>query len=338
MRKTKKIVLLSICLIVVGVTMAIIGLLSGGRGSIIWGKDGLEIYDRENIIKEYKELEKFNDVNIDVDFGDIEVIKSDKYAIEVEYNKEVEDLTYKVENEKLTVSSNRWGKMSFSMGFIDNNTLVKVYIPENVVLNNLDIQNKSGNLIVDNVEVKNSNINCDFGNATINNITGDKINLTGKSGKVNSKNLKLEELVLYVDFGDVILENINTTTFESNLKSGELDIKKLTANNAKINSDFGDVKGIQLVTNGLLVRAKSGEINIDGELKGNNSLDCDFGDITIKTSLPKNEYSYKVDMDFGTNKIDGKEVEGDVEEINTAALNNFNINCKSGDLKIDFVK
>jgi DUF4097 and DUF4098 domain-containing protein YvlB len=338
MRKTKKLMLLSICLIVLGITMAIIGLLSGGRGSIVLGKDGLEIYDRANIIKENKELEKFNDVKIDVDFGDIEVIKSDKYAIEVEYNEEVEELTYKVENEKLTVSNNRWGKMSFSMGFIDNNTLVKVYIPENAVLNNLDIQNKSGNLIVDNVEVKNSNINCDFGNATINNITGDKINLTGKSGKVYSKNLKLEELVLYVDFGDVILENINTTTLESNLKSGKLDIKKLTANNAKINSDFGDVKGNQLVTNGLLVRAKSGEINIDGELKGNNTLDCDFGDITIKTSLAKNEYSYKVDMDFGTNKIDGKEVEGDVEEINIGASNDFNINCKSGDLKIDFVK
>ncbi|GAA0086556.1 hypothetical protein UT300007_29960 [Clostridium sp. CTA-7] len=338
MRKTKKLILLSICLIVLGITMAIIGLLSGGHGSIVWGKDGLEIYDKANIIKENNELEKFNDVNIDVDFGDIEVIKSDKYAIEVEYNKEVEELTYKVENEKLTVSNNRWGKRFFSMGFIDNNTLVKVYIPENVALNNLDIQNKSGNLIVDNIEVKNSNINCDFGNATINNITGDKINLTGKSGKVYTKNLKLEELVLYVDFGDVISENINTTTFESNLKSGTLDIKTLTANNAKINSDFGDVKGIQLVTNGLLVRAKSGEINIDGELKGDNTLDCDFGDITIKTSLPKNEYSYKVDMDFGTNKIDNKEVEGDVEEINTGASNNFNINCKSGDLKIDFVK
>jgi DUF4097 and DUF4098 domain-containing protein YvlB len=338
MRKTKKLMLLSICLIVLGITMAIIGLLSGGRGSIVLGKDGLEIYDRANIIKENKELEKFNDVKIDVDFGDIEVIKSDKYAIEVEYNEEVEELTYKVENEKLTVSNNRWGKRFFSMGFIDNNTLVKVYIPENVALNNLDIQNKSGNLIVDNIEVKNSNINCDFGNATINNITGDKINLTGKSGKVYTKNLKLEELVLYVDFGGVISENINTTTFESNLKSGTLDIKTLTANNAKINSDFGDVKGIQLVTNGLLVRAKSGEINIDGELKGDNTLDCDFGDITIKTSLPKNEYSYKVDMDFGTNKIDDKEVEGDVEEINTGASNNFNINCKSGDLKIDFVK
>ncbi|MDZ7548918.1 DUF4097 family beta strand repeat-containing protein, partial [Clostridium perfringens] len=122
--------------------MAIIGVVRGGHGSLVWGKDGLEIYDRANIIKENKELEKFNDVNIDVDFGDIEVIKSDKYAIEVEYNEEVEELTYKVENEKLTVSNKRWGKMSFSMGFIDNNTLVKVYIPENVALNNLDIQNK----------------------------------------------------------------------------------------------------------------------------------------------------------------------------------------------------
>lgn len=338
MRKTKKVMLVSICLIVLGVIIGTIGLLSGGRGNIAWGKHGLIVYDKANIIKENKELEKFNDVSIDVDFGDIELIKSDKYSIEVEYNGEVEEVTYKVENEKLTVINNRWGKMFFNMGFIDNNTLVKVYIPENVVLNNIDIQNKSGNLIIDNIDVKNSNINCDFGNATINNITGDKINLTGKSGEVYAKNLKLKELVLNVDFGDVISENINTNTFESNLKSGTLDIKTLTANNVKISSDFGEVKGTQLVTNGLLVRAKSGEINIDGELKGDNILDCDFGDITLKTSLPKNEYSYKVDMDFGTNKIDGKEVKGDVEEISTVASNSFNINCKSGDLKIDFVK
>ncbi|MEG0614016.1 MAG: DUF4097 family beta strand repeat-containing protein [Clostridium sp.] len=341
MGRRKNIVTIAASLIVVGGIMTTVGFLTGGNRDVMLGKDGFKVYDDGDYIKENKDLEKFTAIDIDMDFGDIEIIKSDKYAIELEFDKEVMKLNYSVNNEKLTISSeNKEGNkfINLNFGSINNKSKVKIYVPEDIVLSSLDIESNSGSIAINNIDINASNINCDFGDISLDGINGNKLNINSKSGTVKIKNMKLDELTLFVDFGDIDTENIYATNLKLNSKSGEVNTKLLTSNTIEINSDFGDIDASGLVSNGLLINAKSGTVNLAGALKGSNVINCDFGDIDIETNLAKNQYSYSVDMDFGSSKIDGIKADGDTEVTNDSAENNFDINCKSGDLKIQFSK
>lgn len=295
----KKISLIATSLLIVGGVMTTIGLMCGGFNSVIASKDGLKIYDKDSIVNETKELESFKDISIDMDFGNIEIVKSDKYAIEIQYNSVSDDVDYSVENGKLIVKNNK-GSIGFNIGFNFGFTLggnrAKIYVPQDAKLENVVINSKAGDIKVDGIDMVTSKIDCDFGRVEVRNINANQMEIESKSGDVNLNNIKAEKLTMSVDFGDI------------------------------------DANG--LVTNGIVVNAKSGEVDLDGELKGNNVIDCDFGDINVNTSLAQTDYSYNLDMDFGSSKINGKKSDGGIEITNNGVENRFDINCKSGDLEI----
>ncbi|MEG0308462.1 MAG: DUF4097 family beta strand repeat-containing protein, partial [Clostridium sp.] len=233
MGRRKNIVTIAASLIVVGGIMTTVGFLTGGNRDVMLGKDGFKVYDDGDYIKENKDLEKFTAIDIDMDFGDIEIIKSDKYAIELEFDKEVMKLNYSVNNEKLTISSeNKEGNkfINLNFGSINNKSKVKIYVPEDIVLSSLDIESNSGSIAINNIDINASNINCDFGDISLDGINGNKLNINSKSGTVKIKNMKLDELTLFVDFGDIDTENIYATNLKLNSKSGEVNTKLLTSN------------------------------------------------------------------------------------------------------------
>lgn len=337
MGKKKKTKAIAVALIAIGTIMAIIGLVCGGTFNVVGGLNGFKIYESKDSVNEKSILDEFTDINLDIGSGDIEIVKGDKYAIEVTYNKEMEDLSFNVADNKLTVKSKQDRFIFFNVGAITSESEVKIYVPSNVELNTLIVNNKSGSLSYNNINIKNSDINCDFGNVYIDGVSGEKINIKAKSGKVDIANIKTKELFASVDFGNFSGQNIETVNFEGDLKSGSLSLNKFTSNNAIINSDFGEVYGNNLLTNGLNIKAKSGKIDVSGELKGQNTLDSDFGDIKVKTSLPKSEYRFNVNMDFGSSVIDGNKTSGDYKSILEPASNEFDVKCKSGNLSIDFI-
>lgn len=337
MGKIKNTRVIAVALIVIGAIMAIIGLVCGGTFKVVGGFNGFKIYDSADLVNEKSNLNEFTDINVDISSGDIEIVTGDEYGIEVTYNKEMEDISFDVVDNKLTVKSKKDKFMFFNIGIITNETTVKVYVPSNVELNTLTVNNKSGSLSYNNINIKNSDINCDFGDVYIDGVNGEKINIQARSGQIDIANVKIKELFVFADFGDFSGQNIETVNFKGNLKSGSLSLNKFVANNAIINSDFGEVYGNDIFTNGINVEAKSGNIDINGELKGQNTLDSDFGDIKVKTSVPKSEYRLNVDMDFGNSVIDGNKTSGDYKSILETASNEFNVKCKSGNLTIDFI-
>lgn len=337
MGKIKKTMVIAVALIAIGTIMAIMGLACGGTFKVVGGLNGFKIYDSKDLVNEKSNLDEFTDINLDINFGDIEIARGDEYSIEVTYNKEIEDISFDVVDNKLTVKSKKDKLMFFNVGIITNEATVKIFVPDNVELNNLIVNNRSGDLSYNSINIKNSDINCDFGNVYIDGVNGEKIDIKARSGKVDIANVKAKELFAFVDFGNFNGENIETVNFKGDLKSGSLSLNKFVANNAIINSDFGKVYGNDLFTNGLNIEARSGKIDINGELKGENTFDSDFGDVKIKTSVPKSQYGFNVNMDFGSSVIDGNKTSEDYKLVLESASNEFNVKCKSGDLTIDFI-
>lgn len=332
---------ISLVLIVFGGIISTIAYFCGGNNGIYVGRNGIKIYESKNLIEEKKDLEKFTDVNIDISFGDIEIIKSNKYSIEVSFSEEIENIKYYVQNGTLSViDENKTLGMNigFNFGGIKTKSKIKVYVPENEDLNSLYVKSSSGKITIEDINSSVTSINCDFGDISINNLKGDKAEINSNSGTIKVNNVTFNDINAYVDFGDVRGENIKAKNIVASLNSGEFKVNGLITNNMDISNDFGDITINGVKSDGTVINMNSGTVRLSGELKGENIINSDFGDINIETSLNKDSYSYKVDVDFGSSKIDGKKQKGNLEMINETSLNKFIINSQSGDLNIDFAK
>ena len=307
--KKNKILMISCVLMGIGAIMA-------GAGYICGGYKGLKetkgfVFDHHNYedndyVKEDKELEVFKNIELNVDFGDVEIVQGDKYRIVSEYNKKIYNLSYDVEDEKLVVTNKliKKNKVFDFDGGDDSDLKIKIYIPKETCLDNLNLKVNSGNLMLE--------------------------------------DLKCKELYTSNDFGNINGKNIETDNFEGNLESGSLNLDTFTAENAIIKNEFGNVMGKSFITNGLDLDMESGKIDISGKLSGKNNINSEFGKINIKNDLPKDECGYDIHVDLGRCLINGnkssngKKSNYDHESYNETANNMFKVNCSSGDVELDF--
>lgn len=254
--------------------------------------------DGGEIIKNNAELDDFDKIHINVDAGNVQVIKGNKYAIESEYNNKTDKLTYEVKSGKLEVKGKRTDSTFKLFDFGNQKSMeIKIYVPDDKI-DELNMEMGSGNSKIDTVSGNNLWLKCGAGNVEINNSVYDKI--------------------------DVETE------------SGNFDTDKLTCNDMKIENSSGNISCSTLKTSMLNIKSSSGNIDLDGELKGKNNIRSSSGNINIKTSLRKSDYSYDIDNDSGRSNIDGESMKGEYKEDNIGASNSFNIECSSGDTTIKF--
>lgn len=298
-----KIIIIACVLIGIGGVMAGAGYLSGGYKDLAAIKGftiGWNSNDKDNqYVKEDEELEKFDDIDLDVDFGDVEIDEGDNYRIVAEHNEKYDDLSYSVKDNKLVVTN----KQTVNFGVYnddDSNFKIKIYVPKDTYLNNLKLEVQSGNL-------------------TLNNLKSKELNATNK-------------------FGNIKGNNIETVNFEGNLESGSLNLDTFTAENAVIKNKFGDVSGKSFVTNGLNADVESGKIDIEGNLSGQNEINSEFGKVILKTGLTKEECGYDINVEFGKSSVNGEKLKGEHESYNEKSNNLFKVKCSSGDVELDFNK
>lgn len=253
------------------------------------------------IVNENEDLDEFKKADIDIDVGDVDIVKGDKYAIEAEYDKDKEELSYDVQNNKLTVKG-KSKNGGFTIGFCDfsNNNImkVKIYVPDDCKMDELKMKLNTGD-------------------GQLKEINSSKIDIDNDTGNIKCSNISSQEFKLKIDTGDVKADS-------------------LTTDKAAVKSSCGSVELKSLKTKGLDVENDTGDIDIQGELKGENIIECDTGSIDIKSSLDKKDYSYDIDKDNGKFELDGEKIKGEYKENNDGASNSFKIKSSTDKLNIEF--
>lgn len=336
MSKNKKLVSVGLILILVGFIASLIGLFFGGEKSVTWGSSGINIYNDEKMVSESKNLEKFTDADLSISYGDVEIVKSDKYAIDYEYNSSIDKVTCEVNNGKLELKNKRASISFINIGITTKKQKFKIYIPEDAEINTFKLTNDYGNSVVDGIKANILEIYNDYGNVALNDISGGKLTIDVDSGKVNLGNVNYNEITAKSGYGSIRGDKINSKICDITLDSGSLELNSLNSDKAKIDNDYGKISLNSAITNGLDIKSNSGSVVIDGELKGINTINSDYGDIEIYTTLAREDYSYSTKIDYGKCRIGNNKYEGSMNETTSASENSFNITCDSGDLTIDF--
>lgn len=340
MKKTNLVVKIALGLIVFGFIFASIGALMGGKFTILKDEIEYRVYDKDNRITDSSSLEKFKNINLDVNLDKIEIVKSNENKIELDYSDKIGSITYKVEDNTLTINQNKNASIGIdvNLGFNKYSDTIKIYVKYDNKLNDIVAIQNYGDISLNDINCKNASIESSYGNVTLSNISSDKLTVTMEDGNINLNNVNVSDSFnLQNKYGSVDLDNCEFNTFVAYLEDGNLDISKINTNYSEIKNKYGNIYAVDFSTNGLLANADDGDMDFRGSFLGTSNLNNKYGNINIVSNQNKNSYNYSIVNKYGNVDIDNEIFEGSVMKSNNAN-NNLDINCDDGNVKISFSK
>lgn len=289
---------------IVGLIFIIVGLSVGAKRGLTWGRNGLEVINSEaNKIEDFQ-LTTYENIEMNIDLGDIEFVESDTFGIEIEYYGSEFMPEYEVNNGTLYIND----KGSYStfnsffnidLTFESRNNKIKIYMPKNYDLNNVIIENNCGDININNININKLYIKSDLGDTKV-------------------ENGEIKELELYVSCGDARLDNI---------LSEKIIIK----------NSLGRIKGEGIECADTNLKNSCGDIKISGELTGNIELNNDLGDSEIEIIGTQSDYNMDLETSLGDVEVSNQD-KGSNFNNQIKALHSIKIRNSCGDIDVNFSK
>ncbi|MEG0260048.1 MAG: DUF4097 family beta strand repeat-containing protein [Lysinibacillus sp.] len=253
-------------MIVTGIVLAIIGFASGGKWSITLDRTGFQVPDEGTLETKSYELDAFTSINIVNDYGDIEILQSDSYALEIK-SIATTDITYEVKDGTLTVKAKKLREKPLTIGVWQSEfPSIKVYIPKDAKLANIVLETSFGDVKMQQLNYEQLNLFADYGDIAFKNITAGQTEITQDFGDMALQQFSSDSLVAKSEYGDIAIDGTlnGKTTITSNL--GDVDLQLLNKYSDlgfELNTDLGDI-----TLNGKDFGSKHSQVH-----KGDNQLD-----------------------------------------------------------------
>lgn len=194
----------------------------------------------ENKENKIYDLTPLRNLNIKV-AGDSVNVLVDSSINEVKFNfEDVKEKDYEITNDDKDISLTYKDRM-FAFNKKENDGLITVLIPQNMIFNEVNIKNTSG----------------DFSLCEI------------KANKVNIKNVS----------GDLYLPSLNSSSLEVNNTSGDVQIDKALCTDIELNNVSGDIN-VNYLKGQLKISNISGDIQVENFL-GTSKVTNVSGDVSI---------------------------------------------------------
>ena len=133
-------------MIVIGIVLAMIGFASGGKWFILKSDAGFQVPKNQSLVSNSSELDAFTNIHLSNKHGDIHILPSDHYAIEVDSFKTT-DVTYAVKDGTLTVEAKNAKDNAITIGFRSFNTpTITIYVPRDAKLSSIEIDTGFGDI------------------------------------------------------------------------------------------------------------------------------------------------------------------------------------------------
>ena len=301
----------AVALILTGILLVITGgFMHGSFKSVVFDKNGI------NTIKESgetmtTELTSFRNIDTSIYSGRIELIKSNKNAVEYNLYNSEKVVVCEVIGDTFTFKTKQHLAISL---FSFQDTYVKIYYKDDAELENIYLKTISGSVKANDISAKNVTIRSTSGSQSVTNVKADKIELNDISGSIN-------------------LENISADIVDAKNNSGSVNIDDITCQNILVKSISGSIKLYGADTSAATINGGSGSIYIQGSPKGKTLIKNISGSIKVYSSLPKSEYGYKLSSTSGSTKVDDSNFKGSVGEEKANFIDASNV---SGSVKLYF--
>ncbi len=282
-------------LFLAGIVLALIGRLCGARPVEFERRTG-EVTGKSVAELTEDELGSVKNLAIDVGITGLTVERGERFEIvQKEIGRgfhigkytlfEASELRYEIDGNTLYIKDNSPEGLSTEgvFGFLGNSTITvpfigelssaskyEITLPENLSLDDVEIDSGACSISVDELQAKNIDIDIGAGE-----IRFEKLNCDGLSADIGMGEVRIDEL--YVRDSAVI-----------ELNMGEVRIED------------GECRNVETEVN-------MGELRMGGKLEGENSFNCDMGEIYLNLAHPREYYAVTAEKAMGEIYIDGSE-------------------------------
>lgn len=288
-------------------------------------------------------LESFDKIKSDSIHMDVKIIQADNYGIEISYNQKQGEYTYKVENDTLKIRNENKTTINInSKNFVDD--YITIYVPENSAFKEIDIDNISGHIFLENIISDKLRTNSTSADINLYNIKSDELNISSVSGNIytdliNSERINCNTTSGTIEFGEAnnYSKSKDKNKFDINSVSGDISIGNSNLQNVGIKTTSGKIQIDSSKIEKLTANSVSGSIEADEEFLDAISLKSTSGKIVLNTLIEKSEYNYDISSTSGSINIDGTKYKKNVTQNNGEnSSNNIKITTTSGNIELDF--
>lgn len=298
-------------LLLTGFFLAIAGrLMHGTFNSVLIGRNGIYTTKESGETMTTK-LTSFKNIDISICSGRIELIKSNKDAVEYNLHNSEKVTVCDVIGDTFTFKTE--ARFTISL-FNFQDTYVKIYYKDDAELENIFLKTISGSVDANDITAKNVTIKSTSGSQSISNIKADEIELNETSGSIKVANISGDTVSVKNNSGSVTIDGI---------RCKDISIKSISGSTKLYNAD----------TNSATINGTSGSIYIQGSPKGKTFINSVSGSIKVYSNLPKSEYGYKLSSTSGSTKVDDSAFKGSVGE---EKANFIDASNTSGSVKLYF--
>lgn len=331
-----------------GLLLMLLGFLAGARQSIWFDDDGLQIDDSEPTNITELNLESFHQLDVDLDYADVEILKGDQYGIDIRYYEDNCVISYTIENGVLKVSDEEKesGTRFFNIGFDFGNksSYVKIYVPENATLDQTTIDIQDGDMDIRNLNTSSLTTTNEYGDSKFSDISAGSMDIKIENGDVDFLNIMTPTLKYSNEYGDTTFEHVSGIDNNSNMESISIDIENgdfeadnFLANNLTYSNAYGDTIIRNSNLKQIVMNVENGDLNLSGTLLGEIKISAEYGDTEIKNTEPEEAFNYSLSTEYGDITVNGKDVSQSVTKQNSSSSeNSYIIQNDNGSIDVKF--
>ena len=343
----KGVAIAAAAMITVGILLAGIGWMAGGNQHIYVDQKGIHVGERNtsdhgSLESFSQNVDSFSSIDADLDYYDVDLVPSDKFAVDGTFYSKDGKPDVKVDNGTLTIRDKEHKGININVDLpdlftYDNQPRVKIYYPKDTKLMDLVLKCDTSDLKYENLVITGkADLELDFGSLDINGLSANKIIISMDSGSCTLKKIKSDDLNIINNMGKTTVDSADLKALKIDADSGEISLTGVTADHGELIANMGRIDGKDMATNGLKVNSDSGEVVLRGKLFGLTDITSDMGAVTVNPGAPKDQFNYELNADMGSVSVDGGSVTGGVISGNGSAKNTLKIKTDVGAIKVNF--
>ncbi len=333
--------------LVLFITVSIVLMSGCGFTYVINATNRLDRKDAKEFNIDKTKVEPITDIKIHTGIAEVELLEADDFYVEIEYLYWEEEPEYSFENGRLIFDDSECFPNSYSINFnLDNH--IRIYLPKESHLNNINIEDASGDVNINGFIAEDLNITVSYGDFTMKEAAALEADITLSSGSSKITDFQVSELNFTNSYGNASFTDINTKLlrleegtewkyFKVTMSSGDVNIKGLITNSIDITDSYGDITMNTLTTNDLELNLSSGNCELVQCDAVTTDIRNSYGDVTLQVLGASDDYSLDLDTSYGKIRVGENRYEDHVN-IQGNGTRKIKTELSSGDVVVDFIE
>lgn len=349
MKNKKKIWIISFACVGAGILIMMLGILLGGHPGFYFDGSGVHAIGEvmeETYVEDEKELDKFTSIEMDLSYADLEIIPSDKYAVEYCLDGSKNPVCT-VENGKLVFKEAKvtpyvnFGFNVTTLGY-SVNTYIKLYVPENMEFDIIRIQEEDGDIKLPSLKAEKLEITNEYGDVRMEEFSGKTIDIELQDGLLSSGKILAETAKIGNEYGDIKLSEFEGTELTAYLQDGQLSAETITADKIKADNEYGDIDIQHVKAENLDSSLSDGTLTVNHLAADEVDINNEYGDVNLGLAGDMKDYDMDLTTEYGGIAVPGfQESNGDSgakRKIENNSGKQIKIFCEDGDINLSAAK